>query len=82
MRPPVLLLDDVAALFNPPVKAKTISTYLSGSRPGGRYESHPFPAPDARIGRAPYWRRERADEIKAWAASRAGQGAGGGPKTL
>ncbi len=41
----------VAALIG--LKPKSISQYLTESRPGGRYEQHPFPAPDGTIGRAP-----------------------------
>jgi hypothetical protein len=73
---PVLNRDAVAALLG--LKPKSISQYLTESRPGGRYERHPFPAPDGTIGRAPWWHPKREDEIRAWAAARPGQGAGGG----
>ncbi|MFB6392708.1 hypothetical protein [Polymorphospora lycopeni] len=73
---PVLDRKAVAELLG--LEPKSISQYLFESRPGGRYEHHPFPAPDDRIGRAPWWRPERADEIREWAANRPGQGAGGG----
>lgn len=66
----------VAALIG--VQPKTISQYLTESHEGGRYATHPFPKPDGYIGKGPWWRRERKAEIKAWAAARPGQGAGGG----
>jgi hypothetical protein len=78
--PPVLTISDVARLLDPPVGWRTISTYLFESRPGRRYGGHSFPAPDGRIGRAPWWKPERTEEIRAWVAARPGQGAGGGPK--
>lgn len=37
-----------------------------------------FPEPDAEVDGAPLWLPERLPEIKAWEASRPGQGAGGG----
>jgi hypothetical protein len=73
---PFLNRDAVAALLD--VEPKTISQYLTESRSGGRYERHPFPAPDGRLGRAPWWYTGRADEIRDWDARRPGQGAGGG----
>jgi hypothetical protein len=60
------------------VKPATIRHYRADSLPGGRYEARPFPQPDGKLGAAPYWRPERDEEILAWAASRPGQGAGGG----
>ena len=65
-----------AALLD--VEPKTVSQYLTESWPGGRYEQHPFPAPDDRLDRAPCWHPGRADEIRAWDLQRPGQGAGGG----
>lgn len=84
----MMLIADVAALLGEGVKPKTVSQYLAESRTGlgrdgkrkGRYADHPFPEPDGRVGRAPWWRLERRAEILAWAAERPGQGAGGGPK--
>jgi hypothetical protein len=73
---PVLDRAAVAALIG--VRPKTISQYLVESGPEGRYADHPFPAPDGRIGRGPYWLRKREKEIRKWAETRAGQGAGGG----
>ncbi len=72
----------VAALIG--VQPKTISQYLTESREGGRYAKHPFPAPDGHIGKGPWWRREREQDIKTWAAARPGPGVGGGrpKKTL
>lgn len=60
------------------VRAKTVSQYLTESRPGGRYEQHPFPAPSGYIGRSPWWACERVDEIRYWDAARPGRGVGGG----
>lgn len=73
---PVLDRTAVALLIG--VKPKTISQYLVESKGEGRYVGHPFPAPDGYIGRGPYWRLERAKDIEAWNAARAGQGIGGG----
>lgn len=67
---------DVARLLG--VKPATIRHYRADSLPGGRYAEHPFPAPDGKLGAAPYWRAERDEEIRKWAADRPGQGAGGG----
>ncbi len=77
---PVLNRAAVAALLG--LKPKSISTYLTESREGGRYEKHPFPQPDGTIGRAPWWHPSRREELLEWAAARPGQGAGGGrPRT-
>jgi hypothetical protein len=77
---PVLDRTAVAEILG--VKPKTISQYLVESRDAGRYADHPFPAPDGYIGRGPYWLRKRELEIRRWAESRPGQGAGGGrPRT-
>jgi hypothetical protein len=80
---PVLGIADVADFLG--VTPATISQYLSESRPlvgsinrKGRYADHPFPEPNGRIGNSPWWSNDRAEEIQAWAASRPGQGAGGG----
>lgn len=73
---PVLDRAAVAALIG--VRPKTISQYLVESKPPGRYQDHPFPAPDGYIGRGPYWLRRREQDIRKWAESRPGQGAGGG----
>jgi hypothetical protein len=89
---PFMNRDDVARLLPPtskgePVKGKTVSTYLYESRPlvgrgvrerPGRYAGHPFPEPDGYHGKAPWWCWERQDEVREWAASRPGQGVGGG----
>jgi hypothetical protein len=58
----------------------TVHKYLWESHPGGRYSDHPFPTPDGRIGRSPYWNPDRVQEIQQWAAGRKGRGVGGGPK--
>lgn len=41
-------------------------------------DTHPFPAPDAVIGRTAGWAPVREDEIRQWEAGRPGRGAGGG----
>jgi hypothetical protein len=57
-----------------------ITNYLTMSKPGGKYAKHPFPAPDGRIGtRAPYWLRERVQEIVMWDETRP-RGPGGRPR--
>lgn len=48
------------------VRPETVSRYLERSRPDGRHADDPFPAPDGREGKAPWWRLDRAGEIKAW----------------
>ncbi|MEU2169596.1 hypothetical protein ACH47V_26450 [Micromonospora chersina] len=73
---PFLNREAVAVLLG--VEPKTISQYLTESRPGGRYAQHPFPAPGGRLGRAPWWHPGRADEIRDWDAEWPGQGVGGG----
>jgi hypothetical protein len=74
--PPVLDRAAVGQILG--VSPETVSKYLIGSRKGGRYVDHPFPEPDGRIGRAPYWSPDRKEEIIAWGDGRPGQGAGGG----
>ena len=59
---------DLAALFG--VKPGTIETWRS------RHKD--FPAPDAYVGRYAGWLPFREAELRAWAASRPGRGAGGG----
>ena len=78
---PYLDLDAVADLLG--VGRQTLIQYRALSRPGKRYEHHPFPAPDRTFSRAPVWKADRAPELKQWAQSRPGQGTGGGrpPKT-
>jgi hypothetical protein len=80
---PFMNRDDVAELLG--VQGKTISTYLyeSGVEIGkkkrrGRYAGHPFPAPDAYHGKAPWWGLDRRTEILTWDSERPGQGVGGG----
>lgn len=72
----LLTTADVANLLG--VKPGTIRLYRTSSRPGGRYEQHPFPSPDDHVGINPVWRATRKGQILAWAATRVGQGAGGG----
>lgn len=76
---PFLTRDDVAKLGG--VDAATVSRYLNRSRPGGRYAADPFPEPDGRPGRRPWWALDREDEIKAWFARLADRsGVGGRPR--
>lgn len=67
---------DLARLLG--VQPATIRHYRADSLPGGRYENHPFPEPDGKLGAAPYWEPGRDEEIRKWAATRPGQGVGGG----
>ncbi|MFY1595534.1 hypothetical protein [Micromonospora sp. WMMD737] len=59
-----------------PLKKTTISQYLfesgeeiplkaGGTRPG-KYADDPFPKPDDRLGKAPWWDKAREPEIVAW----------------
>jgi hypothetical protein len=87
---PFMNREDVARLLGPDIKGKTVSTYLyesqpeigkpdaTGKRRRGRYADHPFPRPNGYNGKIPWWGLDRADEIREWAATRPGQGAGGG----
>jgi hypothetical protein len=69
-------VDEIAALIA--VAPDTLRSYRTLSKPGGRYEAHPFPRPDRMFGRTPVWTEDQYAEIRAWAAARPGQGAGGG----
>lgn len=66
----VEILDrkDVAALLG--VLPKTVNEY----RLRYRTTSNPFPEPDGYVGRSPYWKAARADEIRQWDAARPGRG--------
>lgn len=96
---PFLNRDDVAAIGSriqggEPLKPKTISEHLYQSQPlvGGRtgnevkgkYADDPFPAPDGRQGKAPWWLLERQPEIEAWFERHPrrskGDGIGGRPR--
>ncbi len=72
----LLTTANVADLLG--VKPATIRLYRTSSRPGGRYEQHPFPEPDDHVGINPVWMAGRKEEILKWAATRPGQGKGGG----
>lgn len=72
----VLTTADVAGLLG--VKAATIRHYRADSLPGGRYEAHPFPQPDGKVGSLVYWKLDREQELRDWAAKRPGKGVGGG----
>lgn len=82
--PPVLDIRAVAAIIGKaqgldgPMRPKTISQYLTESRPGGRYEKHPFPKPNGYIGKSPWWAKGREPEFVAWQNGRVGRGVGGG----
>lgn len=67
---------DVGKLIG--VVPETVSTYRNLSKPGRRYERHPFPKPDGFFGPHPWWRVGREEEIREWARNRPGRGAGGG----
>lgn len=56
----------------------TIRSYRTYSRAGGRYEAHPFPEPDEKIGPSLLWKASREAEIREWASRRPGAGVGGG----
>jgi len=72
----VLYTADVAELLG--VKAATIRHYRADSLPGGRYETHPFPEPDGKVGSLVYWEQAREQELRDWADKRPGKGVGGG----
>jgi hypothetical protein len=63
---PFLNRDAVARIGG--VKPGTVSRHLERSRPGQRHAlaGDPFPVPDGREGKAPWWRLEREPEIRAW----------------
>lgn len=73
--PNIMTRDQVGALID--VSGETVKAYQKESRPGGRYESRPFPEPDGYFGREPYWFVASADKIRAWNAGRARPGIGG-----
>lgn len=71
-----LTTADVARLLG--IKEETLRSYRTFSQPGGRYSDRPFPEADGRVGNSLLWKAGRADEIRKWAATRPGKGAGGG----
>jgi hypothetical protein len=80
---PVLDIRAVAKILGEaqdkePLRPKTVSQYLVESKAGGRYERHPFPAPDGYIGKSPWWALGREQEFVTWHQGRSGQGIGGG----
>ncbi|MDQ0363408.1 hypothetical protein [Catenuloplanes indicus] len=86
---PFLNRDDVAAIGG--VEPKTISQHLYESqveigadKRDGKFADDPFPIPDGRAGRAPWWYLERRDEIASWferhPRRRKGDGIGGRPR--
>lgn len=72
----LLTMADIAVMLG--VKVTTVRHHRASSLPGCRYASHPFPEPDGHLSNAPYWDVNRELEIREWAASRPGQGVGGG----
>ncbi len=76
--PPVLDRAAVARLLR--VAPATVAHYQRESKAGGRYAKHPFPEPDGRVSRAPYWLASRAEEILKWDEDRVALGAGGRPR--
>lgn len=69
---PVLDTAAVGQLLG--ISAKTVVRYLNESKPGKRYEHHPFPAPDNRSRGRVYWLASRRQEFEAWNDGRAGTG--------
>lgn len=55
----------------------------TGVRPG-KFADDPFPKPDGKLGKAPWWAREREPEIRAWFERHPrrvkGDGIGGRPR--
>jgi hypothetical protein len=63
------------------VKPSTVKQYQVDSKPGGRFEKTPFPEPDGRVNRGPWWRVEREQEIRDWFAKiQDRSGVGGRPR--
>lgn len=62
----------VAALLG--ISPDSVTRYLQHSKTGGRYADRPFPLPDGRVGRGPWWSANRRSELVEWANSRPGQG--------
>lgn len=82
-----------AAVQGAPLQAKTVSQHLYESRPevgtgsnrkAGRFADDPFPKPDGHLGKAPWWAKEREQEIRAWFGRHPrrmkGDGIGGRPR--
>lgn len=63
------------------VKPGTIKQYELDSKPGGRFESDPFPVRDGTVNRGPWWGLGRLPEFEAWFARvRDRTGKGGRPR--
>lgn len=76
---PFLTIADVGALGG--VTAQTVSKYLQRSKPDRPYAADPFPAPDDRNGKWPWWALEREVEIREWFARQQDRsGVGGRPR--
>jgi hypothetical protein len=78
------VLDRAAVAELVGVEPDTITSYLHMSQPGRLYADHPFPAPDGRFGKSPYWRAGRSDEIRSWVKGRprGGVSSGGRPRKV
>lgn len=79
--PNIMTREQVGELIGGGVSGETVKAYQKQSRPGGRYERNPFPAPDGYFNRAPYWLASSADKIRAWDAARERPGIGGRPRS-
>lgn len=66
------------------VRPSSVKQYQVDSKQGGRFASDPFPAPDGRVNRGPWWSLEREQEIRDWFARHPrrtkGDGIGGRPR--
>lgn len=74
----ILGITEVAEILD--LSPETVTRYMRESKVDGRYATHPFPVPDGRLGNSPYWLLPREKDLRDWASSRAGRGAGGGPR--
>jgi len=74
--PPVLFARHVAALWSrvagDEIAVATVSSYIQKSKPGGRYEDDPVPAPQYEGGR-PYWLPEQESALIEWWNRRRGR---------
>ncbi|WP_173056973.1 hypothetical protein [Phytohabitans houttuyneae] len=76
---PFLTLADVAEIGE--VEKRTVSRYLTRSRPGQPYADDPFPAPDGLNGKSPWWSKRRRKVIEGWfERHRDRAGVGGRPR--
>lgn len=68
----ILGTEEIGQLLG--IKAATVLKYLHWCAPGGRYESHPFPAPSGVVSGTYYWTEDRVPEIVKWNLARSGSG--------